>query len=263
MSRLLVNPFDFELAAGRNLAFLLLLVAAILSPNITMPGGLPAIRIEQILLAGYLPLLGLHYWNHRELWRVGTIDVAFMALAVAMAVTLVLAPAFLSAVSWSVRDPFELARVAEYWFLFRLGLSLEPKRGLTDALVVLPTLGALLGLLALVQYLDPGGFNGAVTSIWFAVADSNQEALHLFLMFMSLSLIFWLMSYIKRKHTICTLCKGTPLLNSGSLVHVRAKRLPPLNHGTTALASIIFSQKYRCMFCGEDYDLLKKKHRHY
>lgn len=104
---------------------------------------------------------------------------------------------------------------------------------------------------------------GAVTSIWFAVADSNQEALHLFLMFMSLSLIFWLMSYIKRKHTICTLCKGTPLLNSGSLVHVRAKRLPPLNHGTTALASIIFSQKYRCMFCGEDYDLLKKKHRHY
>ena len=166
MSRLLVNPFDFELAAGRNLAFLLLLVAAILSPNITMPGGLPAIRIEQILLAGYLPLLGLHYWNHRELWRVGTIDVAFMALAVAMAVTLVLAPAFLSAVSWSVRDPFELARVAEYWFLFRLGLSLEPKRGLTDALVVLPTLGALLGLLALVQYLDPGGFNGAVTSIW-------------------------------------------------------------------------------------------------
>ncbi len=166
MKRLLVNPFDFELAPARELAFVFLLLAAVLSPNFSMPGSLPAIRLEQVMLAGYLPLLGLHYWHHRELWRVGLVDLAFVALGVAMAITLAAAPLFLNAVSWSLRDPFEIARVVEYWVLFRLALTLDAEQAWKDAVVILPGLGVLLGIFAFFQYVDPGSFNDTVTGVW-------------------------------------------------------------------------------------------------
>ncbi len=73
--------------------------------------------------------------------------------------------------------------------------------------------------------------------------------------------ITWLLAFFKRRSTHCPLCKGTPLLNTGARVHARAWRLYPLNHGVTAVVSIMACQKFRCMYCGSDYDLLKSSSR--
>jgi DNA-directed RNA polymerase subunit RPC12/RpoP len=75
------------------------------------------------------------------------------------------------------------------------------------------------------------------------------------------SAITWLISYFKRRAVHCPLCKGTPLINSGAMPHARARRLLPLNHGVSAVLSIMASQKFRCMYCGTDYDLLKPRTR--
>jgi hypothetical protein len=69
-------------------------------------------------------------------------------------------------VSWSLRDPFEIARVVEYWVLFRLAMTLDAEQAWKDALVVLPGLGVLLGIFAFFQYVDPGSFNNTVTGVW-------------------------------------------------------------------------------------------------
>src|SRR5690606_12331791 len=94
------------------------------------------------------------------------IDAAFVALGLAMAITLVFAPLTLSAVSWSLRDPFELARVAEYWFLYRLALTLEPEPAIRRAVPVVLVIAVGLAVFALFQYLDWGSFNERVTGIW-------------------------------------------------------------------------------------------------
>lgn len=71
----------------------------------------------------------------------------------------------------------------------------------------------------------------------------------------------WLIAYFMRREVHCPLCKGTPLLNSGALPHTRARRIGPLNHGVSAVISIMATQKFRCMYCGSDYDLLKPRTR--
>ena len=72
------------------------------------------------------------------------------------------------------------------------------------------------------------------------------------------SLVTWLISYIRRRSTRCPLCKGSPLLDSGAAKHAKAYRLPPLNHGATAVLGILFLNRFRCMYCGTPYDLLKR-----
>ena len=76
-----------------------------------------------------------------------------------------------------------------------------------------------------------------------------------------LSVLTWFIAFLKRRNTLCPLCKGTPLLNGGARVHIRAKRFPPLNHGVSATLSILGHQTFRCMYCGSDFDLLKPRTR--
>ncbi len=73
--------------------------------------------------------------------------------------------------------------------------------------------------------------------------------------------ITWLIAFFKRRNTFCPLCKGTPLMETGARVHVRAKRIFPCNHGVSATLTILATQKFRCMYCGSDYDLLKPPSR--
>lgn len=87
--------------------------------------------------------------------------------------------------------------------------------------------------------------------------EPSQEATRILVGGMIFSAITWLIAFFKRRATFCPLCKGTPLLNTGAHTHIRAWRLFPLNHGTTAIFSIMTTQKFRCMYCGSDYDLLK------
>jgi hypothetical protein len=89
----------------------------------------------------------------------------------------------------------------------------------------------------------------------------GQMAINLFVGCMIFSAISWLVAFFKRRNTFCPLCKGTPLINSGARVHSRAWRLFPLNHGVTATLSVMVAQKFRCMYCGSDYDLLKPRTR--
>ncbi len=69
--------------------------------------------------------------------------------------------------------------------------------------------------------------------------------------------ITWLLSFLKRRNARCPLCKGTPFLDSGALVSSKATRFFPLNYGTTAIFSCLFRQRFRCMYCGTRFDLLK------
>ena len=73
--------------------------------------------------------------------------------------------------------------------------------------------------------------------------------------------VTWLIALLKRRTVLCPLCKGTPLLNNQAHVHSRAWSLWPFNHGFTSIISIIVSQKFRCMYCGSDFDLLKPRTR--
>jgi len=70
-----------------------------------------------------------------------------------------------------------------------------------------------------------------------------------------------IISYSRRRAARCPLCIGTPLMNTGALTHKRSTKLAPLNEGYTALLSIAFTQKFRCMYCGTRYDLLKSTHK--
>jgi hypothetical protein len=72
------------------------------------------------------------------------------------------------------------------------------------------------------------------------------------------ALVTWLIAFIRRRSARCPLCKGSPLFDSGAVKHSKAHRLPPLNHGTTAVLGILFTNRFRCMYCGTPYDLLKR-----
>jgi hypothetical protein len=97
----------------------------------------------------------------------------------------------------------------------------------------------------------------AVTALVCVLLEPSQLAVRVLLGAMLFSACSWLVAFFKRRSTFCPLCKGTPLINSGARVHTRAWRLYPLNHGVTAVVSIMATQRFRCMYCGSDYDLLK------
>lgn len=71
-------------------------------------------------------------------------------------------------------------------------------------------------------------------------------------------LITWLISFFRRRSARCPLCKGSPLIASGAVKHAKAHRLPPFTHGATAVLGIVFLHRFRCMYCGTPYDLLKR-----
>ena len=107
---------------------------------------------------------------------------------------------------------------------------------------------------ATVHYL---GALGTLTAFILAVKQPSQLAVSLIVGGLVFSAVTWLIAFFKRRSAHCPLCKGTPLINSGALVHSRATRIFPLNHGVSAIFSIIATQRFRCMYCGSDFDLLK------
>lgn len=76
-----------------------------------------------------------------------------------------------------------------------------------------------------------------------------------------------IISHYKRRAARCPLCIGTPLINTGALPHKRSTKFGPFSEGYTTVLSIALTQKFRCMYCGTRYDLLKtprrKKHAHH
>lgn len=73
--------------------------------------------------------------------------------------------------------------------------------------------------------------------------------------------VTWLISHIARRSARCPLCKGTPLLDTAAVKHVKAVRLKPLNYGMTAQLQLVLTHRFRCMYCGTPFDLLRKPGR--
>lgn len=101
-----------------------------------------------------------------------------------------------------------------------------------------------------------------VTTAVLLVMHPDQRASKLLIATTAATIGTWFVALLKRRVTMCPLCKGTPLLESGALLHERARHIPLLSHGVSATLSILFLQKFRCMYCGTDYDLLKNPSRH-
>lgn len=92
--------------------------------------------------------------------------------------------------------------------------------------------------------------------------DPQQRTMRALVACLGLSLVSWLIAYFRRRAAVCPLCKGTPMLHSGALPHAKAFRLPPFNHGVTAVLSTLVSQQFTCMYCGCRFDLLKESSQH-
>lgn len=99
------------------------------------------------------------------------------------------------------------------------------------------------------------------TALVCLIIQPSELALRLFIAGLVFSAVSWVVAYFKRRGAHCPLCRGTPLVCSGALPHARAWRIPPLNHGLCAVLSIMVTQRFRCMYCGSDYDLLKPSSR--
>jgi len=113
-------------------------------------------------------------------------------------------------------------------------------------------------ILSMMHYL---GVIVTITTLVYCFREPSQLASRLFVGALIFSVCTWLVAFFKRRSTHCPLCKGTPLINSGALTHKRATRIYPFNHGVSATLSIIAAQRFRCMYCGSDYDLLKYSSR--
>lgn len=113
-------------------------------------------------------------------------------------------------------------------------------------------------LCSMIHYL---GIIVTITALVYCIRAPSHLASKLFVGALLFSAAAWLVAFFKRRSTHCPLCKGTPLINSGALTHKRASRIYPFNHGVSATLSIIATQRFRCMYCGSDYDLLKYSSR--
>lgn len=100
---------------------------------------------------------------------------------------------------------------------------------------------------------------GLVTClVLLAVSPAKQALVMPLVVSLVASLVTWLISFVRRRSARCPLCKGSPLMESGAVKHAKAYRLRPLNHGATAILGILFLNRFRCMYCGTPYDLLKR-----
>jgi len=116
----------------------------------------------------------------------------------------------------------------------------------------------IAAVLSLVHYLS---VIMAVASLVYCIKEPSAHASRIFIGAMVFSILTWIIAFFKRRSTLCPLCKGTPLIDAGALPHLRATKCYPFNHGVSATLSIIATQRFRCMYCAADFDLLKPSSR--
>ncbi len=102
------------------------------------------------------------------------------------------------------------------------------------------------------------GLITTATAFVLFLSEPSQLATKVIVGGLAFSGVTWMIAFFKRRCAHCPLCKGTPMINSGALAHSRATRIYPFNHGVSATLSIIATQTFRCMYCGSDFDMLKK-----
>jgi len=100
-------------------------------------------------------------------------------------------------------------------------------------------------------------FIAVLTAVGIYIKLLSSGSVKILLVLLVLTLIVWIIGIFKRREACCPLCKGTPFLNTGAHLHEKAYKLPLLNHGNTNMVRTIFTQRFRCMYCGTPYDFLK------
>lgn len=58
--------------------------------------------------------------------------------------------------------------------------------------------------------------------------------------------------------TRCALCHGTPLLGKNCRKHALANKLPLLTYRASAIFHVLFTGRFRCMFCSTPFRLGRK-----
>ena len=119
-------------------------------------------------------------------------------------------------------------------------------------LAVLATLVFYLSIIALIT---------AAVAFFFVPPELKKTAADILVRCLVVFSAAWLISYMKRRRALCPLCKSTPFLDNLAHKHEHAYRIRPLNYGTTAILTTILFQRWRCMYCGTPFDLLKKSKR--
>ena len=98
---------------------------------------------------------------------------------------------------------------------------------------------------------------GTAATLFSSVVEQSREAVVLFISFLAGSAFLWLLSFLQRRQCLCSLCRGTPYIDSAACPHRRAIRFFPLNYGTSNVIRSLLSQHFRCQYCGNTFDLLK------
>jgi hypothetical protein len=154
-----------QLADMRAWAVILGLAAAILLPEFTLSGRLPAVRAEQLLL----PYGVLVFWVdrlRRSPYRPGFVDWVFLGLGASTLCSIIAAPLILRS-RLSPRDFYELAKVALYYTFYRLA-----RESCTKSLDAMRVLGMFLAagtvctLFAVAQYFNWLGVNAWLTPLF-------------------------------------------------------------------------------------------------
>jgi hypothetical protein len=112
---------------------------------------------------------------------------------------------------------------------------------------------------SLLFYLGLIAFVASVFAFSVSPKDLKKGAADILVVVPPVCAGLWLIAYILRRRALCPLCRSTPLLDTLSSKHEKAYKCKPLNYGTTAILSIVFTQRMRCMHCGTPFDLLKLK----
>lgn len=118
---------------------------------------------------------------------------------------------------------------------------------------VVAVLATLFFYLSLICFLT-----SAITFL-LAPAELKRGAAYTLAAMLPVCAFFWTVAYFKRRKATCPLCKCTPFLDNLAHKHQKSFRVKPLNYGTTAVLNVVFTQRWRCMYCGTPFDLLKSK----
>lgn len=146
--------------------FVVLLALALFGPQFALPGDLPAVRPEQVLLVLLLPSLAGFVRRHPPARRATFLDLTFAIVIVLTMASVALAPFIDPALGRTYHDLFDVLRPIEYWLLYRFALIVPDDDGAAAALILLGVAGLVSGLLAGAQRYGGAAFNNAVTVLW-------------------------------------------------------------------------------------------------
>lgn len=75
---------------------------------------------------------------------------------------------------------------------------------------------------------------------------------------LSALLISLILGTILSAMTKCALCHGTPLLGKKCRKHLLANKLPGLTYRASAILHLVFTGRFRCMYCSTPFRLGRK-----